>query len=61
MDIEKVRVLFDAYLICYAIGYILWVKPKLTLALNDDKKREWDIAFYLSLFVFCTINYILSS
>lgn len=45
--------LWNAYAICYAIGYMLMMRPRL-------KSKKWDIVFYISLFVFSTLRYLCS-
>ncbi len=43
---------WSAYAICYAIGYMLWVHPRL-------QSKKWDITFYASLLIFSTVRYLI--
>ena len=44
--------LWSAYAICYAIGYMLWVRPRV------KQSKTWDAVFYVSLVAFSTIKYL---
>jgi hypothetical protein len=44
--------LWSAYAICYAIGYMLWVRPRI-----KGNQRKWDLVFYISLVVFSTVKW----
>lgn len=46
--------LWSAYAICYAIGYMLWVRPN---AMQVNKKA-YDVLFYLSLLVFSSLKFV---
>jgi hypothetical protein len=42
---------WSAYVICYAIGYMLWIRPRL-------QSKKWDMAFYASLLILSTVRYL---
>ena len=42
----------SSYIICYAIGYMLWIRPMI-----ENNKKLYDIIFYISLIVFSTVRY----
>ena len=42
----------SSYIICYAIGYMLWIKPNIV-----KHKKIFDLLFYASLIVISTIRY----
>jgi hypothetical protein len=44
--------LWSSYSICYAIGYMLLIKPGL------KRSRRWDAVFYGSLLFFSTMKYL---
>jgi len=52
----KMKEVIGSYLICYAIGYMIFARPYFT-------KRNWgntaDKIFYISLVVLATIRYCL--
>jgi hypothetical protein len=39
-----------SFIICYAIGYMLWVRPRY-------QSKKLDLAFYLSLVALSTLRY----
>ena len=49
--------LWNAYSVCYAIGYMLLVRPIIQKKnLTTDQKKCIDYLFYASLLVFSTIK-----
>jgi hypothetical protein len=50
--------IWSGYQICYAIGYMLLVRPSLRKRLAEGALLKWiDYLFYLSLLVFSTLKY----
>lgn len=47
--------LIGSYLIVYAIGYMLFVRPKLTKSMEST--RWVDVVFYATLVVLATIRF----
>jgi hypothetical protein len=53
--------IWSGYQICYAIGYMLLVRPPLLKRLPNGALMKWiDYVFYLSLLVFSTLKYFVS-
>jgi hypothetical protein len=50
--------IWSGYQICYAIGYMLLVRPPLLKRLAHGALMKWiDYLFYLSLLIFSTLKY----
>jgi len=53
--------IWNGYQICYAIGYMLLVRPPLQKWVAGGAIMKWiDYLFYLSLLVFSTLKYLAS-
>jgi hypothetical protein len=54
---KEIIIIWSNYQICYAIGYMLFIRPYIQKS-NFGYKKAIDIVFYTSLIVFSTIKFL---